>query len=199
MAWGSRGGGGGGGGGDVAWRLYQTTLLPALQAVARKHGRGLTPADAAIAFHLCRTRPAATPPAERSAGTAGEPGERRGRTAESAGRSAFSVENSAAAVTVPVRVGAAGSLSARRLAEAEGDRVAGRGGAELAEMLDAEDVKRVAAAVGEGVAASAAPVDALGWERELLGGAEGGGGEEEGEGEELWGVGVGLEGPTVFL
>lgn len=198
LAWGSHGGGDGGGGGDDAWRLYQTVLLPALQAVARKHGRGLTPADVATAFHLCRTRPA-PPPAGWSTGNAGEPRGRPGGTAEVAGRSACSVENSAAAVTVPVVVGAAGSLSARRLAEAEGDRVAGRRGAELAEMLDAEDVGRLAAAVGEGAAASAAPVDALGWERELLGGAEGGGADEEGEGEELWGVGVSLEGPTVFL
>lgn len=190
LAWGtssgtSSGGGNGGGDGDP-WRLYQSKLLPELQAVARKHGRGLSPADVATAFHLYRKETPFPAPAEGA-----NPGFTLGTQAQEA------IGTSAAAVTIPVCVKSEGSVSARRLADAEEDGVAGRRGAELAEMLDLEDLERIAAAVGEGsTSRSAAPGITLDWEQELLGGGEE---EEDGDGEELWSLGIGTEGPTIFL
>lgn len=96
---------------------------------------------------------------------------------------------------MPVRVNSAGSASARRAAEADEDRVAGRRGAELADALDPEDVQRIATAVGAGSERMAVEGEwAPGWEQELLGGAEG-----EEEGALCAEQGIVLEGPTIFL
>lgn len=178
LAWG-RSNGNDGLDGDP-WALYQNRLLPELQAVARKYGGGISPADVATAFHLYRK------PVPRLGSSRTDPG-------TASGTQAF---DSAAAVSLPIRVNSAGSVSARRAAEADEDRVAGRRGAELADALDPEDIQRIAAAVGAGNEREAIEVGgALRWEDEqLLGGAEG---EEEGA---LWAEqGVGLEGPTIFL
>lgn len=193
LAWGTSAGAGGGGNNTPAdpWRLYQTKLLPELQAIARKHGRGLSPADVATAFHLYRKET----PSPRVAGVASP-----GANFENEARA--TIGTSVAAVTVPVRVKRGGSLSARRLADAEEDRVAGRRGAELAEALDLEDLERVAAAVGEGdVSRGDAHGAAIGNRgQDLLGGgAEGREEEEGGWGGELWELGVGAEAPTIFL
>ncbi|CAM9668910.1 unnamed protein product, partial [Ectocarpus sp. 12 AP-2014] len=116
------------------WALYQNKLLPELQAVARKHGGGISPADVATAFHLYRE------PVPRLGSSRTDPGTASGTRAVIP----------AAAVSLPVRVNSAGSVSARRAAEADEDRVAGRRGAELADALDPEDIQRIAAAVGAG-------------------------------------------------
>lgn len=174
-----------------SWHLYQSKLLPELQAVARKHGRGFSPADVATAFHLYRK-----PFAPSTGGSDTDLGRRNdlGDPVIVVGNPSATV--AAAAVSIPVRVNSAGSLSARRSADAEEDRIGGRRGAELAEMLDGDDLESIAAAVGEGeTTARAAPATNLGWEEELLWGAEG----EEEEGGELWGVGAGWEGATIFL
>lgn len=108
-------------------------------------------------------------------------------------------ESSAAAVSIPVRVNSAGSLSARRSAEADEDRVSGRRGAELAEMLDTEDVERIAGAVAQGATTSADRLEGsvLGWEEALSEGRERGRDVEEER--MLRGIEVGWEGPTIFL
>lgn len=156
------------------WHVYQTKLLPELQTVARKHGRGLTPADVATAFHLySKPVPHGTSRATEAAVT----------------------ENAAAAVCVPVRVNSGGSLSARRAAAKEEERVAGRRGAELAAMLDQEDLERIAMAVGQGGVVKRGGGAMLGWEQALLQR-----GEEEEVDEEDRGLAEGLwEGATVFL
>ncbi|CAM9660025.1 unnamed protein product, partial [Laminaria digitata] len=165
---------------DDPWHVYQTKLLPELQTVARKHGRGLTPADVATAFHLySKPIPSDVPRATAAAVT----------------------DNAVAAVMVPVRVNSGGSLSTRRAVAKEEERVAGRRGAELAAMLDREDLERIAMAVEQGTVVrreGGGPAAQLGWEQALLG--EKGGGEEEegdegdrGHAEGLW------EGATLFL
>ncbi|CAM9853982.1 unnamed protein product [Ectocarpus fasciculatus] len=178
LAWGRSNGGLDG----DPWALYQNNLLPELQAVARKHGGGLSPADVATAVHLYRK------PVPRFGSS---------RRADPGTGSETQDVNSAAAVSMPVRVNSAGSASVRRAAEEDEDRVAGRRGAELADALDPEDVERIASAVGTGSerGAVAGGGSSLGWEEEqLLGGAEG---------EEEWASwaeqGVDVEGPTIFL
>lgn len=42
------------------WHRYQTCLLPVLEAVASRHGRGFGPADAAFALQHCRKGPGET-------------------------------------------------------------------------------------------------------------------------------------------
>lgn len=108
-------------------------------------------------------------------------------------------DSSTAAVLIPVRVNSAGSRSARRSAEADEDRVSGRRGAELAEMLDVEDVERIAEAVAEGATSNTVRLEgsALGWEQDLSEGAERG--REGNEERMLRGGEVGWEGPTIFL
>ena len=144
--------------------------------MARKHGRGLTPADVATAFHLySKPIPSDVPRATMAAVT----------------------DNAAAAVCVPVRVNSGGSLSTRKAAAEEEERVAGRRGAELAAMLDREDLERIAMALGQGTVLRRGMGTALlGWEQALLGEEKE---EEEGDEEDrdlaegLW------EGAKLFL
>lgn len=146
------------------WHLYQTKLLPELQTVARKHGRGFSLADVATAFHL-------HPKIE--------------------GASVSTVsDNKAAAVCLPVRVNSSGSVSVRKFAAEKDERAAGRQGAELAAMLDREDVERVALAVQQGTVVRDAPTVELGWEKDFLG--------EEGGDEEYEGFGI-RDDPMIFL
>ena len=148
-AWGSHGSGSASNAelNNDPWHVYQTKLLPELQTVARKHGRGLTPADVATAFHLY-SKPI---PSDVHIATV-----------------AAVTDNAAGAVCVPVRVNSGGSLSTRRAVAKEEERVAGRRGAELAAMLDREDLERIAMAVGQGtVARKGGPSAELGWEQAL--------------------------------
>lgn len=144
--------------------------------MARKHGRGLTPADVATAFHLYnKPVPSDVPRATMAAVT----------------------DNAAAAVCVPVQVNSGGNLSTRRAAAKKEEQVAGRRGAELAAMLDREDLERIAMALGQGtVVRRGEPTALLGWEQALGGGQK----EEEEEDEEDRGLAEGLwEGAKLFL
>lgn len=80
----------------------------------------------------------------------------------------------------------------RKAITAEDEQGAGRRGAELADMLDEEDVDRIATAVERGSVAEVPRVK-LSWEEELLGGGEV---EEEDDEFGAWAKG---EGPKLFL
>ena len=166
------------------WHLYQTKLLPELQTIARKHGRGLTSADVAIAIHLCGHVFASS-----SAATAQTSGDDR---FPSNRRIADLLANVAAsAVAIPARVRAAGSLSARKLAAEEEDRSFGRRGVELSTILDQEDLDRVALAVDQGCVVkrdSSAEGGRFSWEESLYS-------ERESDGEQ----GRTWEAPKIFL
>lgn len=174
------------------WHLYQTELLPELEAVARKHGQGLYPADVATAFHLyssCDNNIDSSNNDNVIMTRSGRP------TTTTTATASPRVLNDAAAIVVPVRVRCEGK-AARKAAAEEEAKTAGRRGAELAAMLDEEDLERIASAVGKGCVMREEEEEVsagkLGWEERLLGGEE----EEEEEGE---GGGLGWEGPLLFL
>lgn len=199
------------------WYRFQARVLPALEMVARKHGRGHSLADVATAFHLSNNKrlsksssadgyrcsdldsssnsSTSTPGYCSNEGQGSHPenptGEQRDKTISAAAAARPTVSNNAAALIVPVRVGHGGTIAAKSATELEA-RGAGRRGAELAPFLDSEDFDVITEAVAQGVVMRASPEGKLAWEEEIEdGGSEGG--EEDWGGREEYSV------PILFM
>lgn len=213
-AWGSGRAAAKAGADNDPWHRYQSRVLSALEAVARKHGRGFSLADVATAFHLSdnsrhcfcsspalpyldntsHTTSANSDDGRRSLALGGERSDMYSSSAgaigaKSGGNEGDRVPNRASALLVPVRVHAGGTLALKSEAELE-VRSAGRRGAELASFLDSEDIRIVSEAVEQGMVMRDTPPGKFCWEDEEE--------DEDEERDEGWG-GADYRGPILFM
>lgn len=173
------------------WRLFQSRVMPVLEAVARKYGRGHTMADVATAFHLCR-RSSSTSFSTRSPNPGGLGGSSDSRAEISGGdRTGEIMLNYASAISIPVRV-RSGGISEKQAAN-EDAQLLGRRGAELAPLLEQEDLELLAEAVGEGVVMRDIPSSKFSWEEDEAERLE-----DQDEEEDRGDDGI-LRGPTLFF